>query len=1025
MFNPAVFFVKRWQFTLLIFALLASIGILSFKSIPRAEDPHFPVPVVVVAVAAPGMDALEIERLITDKVEEVIDGLDNLHELKSFSKDGLASVTAQFTWDSDAERKYDQVVREVNAIRPNLPSGIADINILRFRTTNAAFMQIALTSPSLPWRRLEKVADDLRLEIKRQPGVRQVEMWGAPRSEVQVAIRSDRLTELRISPLAIAKALQNRGADSPIGVVHAGTRRFNVKAEGSFSNLNQVANTPVASSQGRVVYVRDVADVSWGTAEPRHLTQYNGQRSMFITVQQKDNIDVIRLTDSLQKRLDDFEHVLPADVTMVRAFVQAENVKRRLNILFRDFGVAVSLVLLTILPLGFRASCIVAISIPLSLLIGLSMMHMIGFSLNQLSIAGFVLSLGLLVDDSIVVTENIARHMRRGERRKAAAISATGEIAVAVLGCTMTLLFAVLPIMFLPEGAGKFVRALAYAIYFTILASFFVSLTIIPFLASRLLPEEKAEEGNKLLQWVNAGIHGIYRPVLKYALDKPRRCVFIIMALCLTSIPMVKVVGVSLFPPSGIPQFLIQVELPEGASFQRTGEVMKKIEGTLDTMRDRALGVDWVMSNVGHGNPQIFYNKPMKRARSNYGELFVQLRGWSEKKSHALLDELRTEFTKIAGARITIVTFTNGPPIDAPISIRVSGHDLDSLRSLSFAIVQQMEQTPGVRDIDNPVRISRTDLNLNVDESKAATLGIPAGSVHQMAAIALSGIPVSRFRDSDGDDYPVTLRLPLSERHELEALREIYLPTERGVAPLSQVTNPHFTSKIPSIDRYNRLRTVTINAYTSTGFLVSKVTNDLFARLDENIKLPPGYFISAGGQAEAQSRNFSGMGSAALLGFFGILMVLILEFGKFRIAMIVLGVIPLGLFGGIYGLLVTGYSLSFIATIGLIALMGIEIKSSILLVDFAERRRERGATLKEAIMEAGEVRFLPVLLTSVTAIFGLMPLALAGSGLFSPLAIVIIGGLITSTFLSRIAIPALYLILARGDSNERSCEQQS
>ena len=332
-----------------------------------------------------------------------------------------------------------------------------------------------------------------------------------------------------------------------------------------------------------------------------------------------------------------------------------------------------------------------------------------------------------------------------------------------------------------------------------------------------------------------------------------------------------------------------------------------------------------------------------------------------------------------------------------------------------------LNDTPGTRDVINPVRIDRTDLNLGIDADKAAARGIPAGLARRVVRMALSGEDAARFRDADGDDYAVTVRLPLSQtqsggRSDLSALDQIYIPSAQGQAtPLSAIASPVLQSSPSMVDRYQKARQVTVVSYTQTGALTSKVTAEALKRIEKQVPLPPGYSLSLGGEAEAQSESFSGLGAAITIAVLGILAVLVLEFGRFRSAIVVAGIIPLGLFGAVTALWLTGNSLSFTATIGIIALIGIEIKNSILLVDFTEQLHREGVGLAEAIEKAGEVRFLPVLLTSVTAIGGLLPLAFERSGLYSPLAIAIIGGLVSSTLLSRIATPVMYWLVARGD----------
>lgn len=1011
------FAVRRWQFTLVAFGLLVMLGLNAFFSVPRSEDPHFPIPIVVIRAVLPGAEPSEMEQLVADPIEDAVDGLDNIDKVESTSLDGAAVIRVHFTWDVDPERKYDQVVREVNAIRGALPAGLARLDIERARTTEVAIVQAALTSDVLPMRRLEKVADRLRERLDRVPGVRQARYYGAPPSEVRVSLDLARLSALKLPATAVSDALKAAGAEAPIGAVQAGDRRFNVKAGGAFRSLDAVKDTPVRAVGGQVVRVRDVAQVAWAQAEPTHLARFNDRRAVFLTVTQKDGQDVAKITANVDKVLDDYEKSLPAGVKLERGFVQARNVEHRLGNLFRDFGIALALVLITLLPLGPRAGLVVMVSIPLSLLIGLSMLQALGFTLNQLSIAGFVLALGLLVDDSIVITENIARRIREGEERTEAAINGTRQIALAVLGCTACLMLAFLPLMALPAGSGAYIRSLPVTVLCTVGASLLVSMTIIPFLASRVLDKHSDPEGNALLRAVNGGIHRFYRPVLHFGLARPWLSLAIMLAICATTLPMLKIIGSSLFPAAETPQFLVRVETPDGSPLARTDRALRFVEARLKAEPD----VTWRASNLGRGNPQIFYNVSQHESATTYAEVFVSLKAWEPGRSDRVLDELREDFSRFPGARISVVTFENGPPIDAPIAVRITGQNLEALKALAARAEAVLKATPGTRDVANPVRLDRTDLDLGVDEGKAAALGVPAGAPRRAARLALSGEETGRFRDPDGDDYAVKVRLPMgsaagADRNALADLSKIYVPTAEGeAAPLGSIASPTLRSSPARIDRFDRERTVTVSSYVQTGFLTAAVTQDALARLERELPMPPGYRLALGGQAEAQSESFAGLGAAIMIAVFGILAVLVLEFQKFRTALVVAGIIPFGLFGAVAALWITGHSLSFTATIGLIALIGIEIKNSILLVDFTEQLRKGGMGLHDAIERAGEVRFLPVLLTSVTAIGGLLPLAMEGSGLYSPLAIAIIGGLVTSTVLSRVATPVMYWLTARGE----------
>ncbi|MFC7335362.1 efflux RND transporter permease subunit [Rhodocista pekingensis] len=1001
------FAVRQWQFMLVLFAMLVAMGVGAFLSIPRAEDPDFPTPIFNVIAVLPGADPLDMEEQVTDPLEDALDGLDDVIKITSRTRDGSTVIHVEFDWNSEPERKYDQVVREVNALRPSLPDGLVRLEVKKVETSLTNFAQVALVSDHASDRELEERATDLKDIIDRIPGIRETEVWGEARTEVRVAVDLGRLAALGIPVSALAEALKAEGAALPLGAVHSGERRFNVKATGDFRNLADIGETTVRAADGRVVKVRDVATVSWAADEPSHITRYNGGRAVLVTANMKPGQNIFDLTARLDAALEGFAATLPDTIRIERGFDQSVNVAHRLSRLFKDFAIALALVLVTLVPLGLRASLVVMLAIPLSLAIGLTLLQAAGFSLNQLTIAGFVLSLGLLVDDSIVVTENIARHLRLGRPREQAAIEGTRQIAVAVLGCTATLMLAFLPLMFLPEGSGKFIKSLPVAVLVTVAASLFVALTIIPFLAGRMLSRHGDPDGNRALRAVMAVIHTVYRPLLHRALERPGLTVLLAAGLFGASLLLVPRIGFSLFPPAGTPQFLVEVDLPDGASRAATQAAVDFVEAELRATPE----VAWFMGNVGHGNPRVYYNVQPREEDPTHGSVLVGLEGWHGEAGVAVLDGLRARLARYPGAQIIVRAFENGPPIEAPIAIRVLGPELDVLKEIAGRVTAAMERTPGTRDIVNPVRLNRTDLNLGVDLEKAGVLGVPAGAIDRAVRLALSGEQVALFRESDGDAFPVVLRLPLGERHELETLGEIYVPAAGGATPLAAATDPRFESGPARIDRYNRERAVTVTAYTATGHNTDGVTTAILAAVAE-IPLPPGYRITAGGEAEARARSFAGLSSAILIAVFGIVAVLILEFRSFSASAVVAGVIPLGIVGGLVALYLAGYTLSFTAMIGFVALIGIEIKNSILLVDFTTQLRRAGVPLKQAIEQAGEVRFLPVLLTSATAIGGLLPLALEESGLYSPLAIVIIGGLVSSTFLSRLVTPAMYLLLA-------------
>ncbi|MGQ0385111.1 MAG: efflux RND transporter permease subunit [Gammaproteobacteria bacterium] len=1024
------FSVRRWQFTLVVFALLIATGLWALSSIPRAEDPTLKFPGSLVVVNYPGADPEDVERLVVDPIEDALAELEDIKRLNSTAMDGLALIEIEFVYGNDPDRKYDEVIREINVVRPTLPADVFSVEIRQFTPGTVNIVQLALVSPDADWRTLKKQAEDLEELIETAPGVRRAETWAFPDPEVRVAIDLERLAGARVTLGQVIAAVQGENASIPGGAVDVGLRRYNLKTSGSYASLEEIGDTVVSAAGGRVVRLRDIAVVDWGAEEERYVGRFNGTRAVFVTASMKDNQNVFAVRDAIYERLPQFEQGLPANIRLEHGFDQSSNVDRRLSRLQFDFAIAIGLVILTLLPLGLRAAGIVMISIPLSLAIGLALLYLVGFSLNQLSIAGFVVALGLLVDDSIVVVENIARHVRQGMPRLEAAIQATDQIWLAVLGCTVTLLLAFVPLLFLPEGAGDFIRSLPAAVLFTILASFFVALSIIPFLASRLLRGGKQREPRQpwlaallargraivdrsdevadgVLGRLMGAIHRIYGPALRWGLARPRATLAAALGVFVLSLLLVPAIGFSLFPTADIPQFRVRIEAPDGASLAETGRALAFVEEQLAATE----GIRWWFSNLGQENPRIYYNVLSRNAAANIAEVFAEVEDYDPVKTERMLDGLRAAFTGYPAARISIHQFENGPPVAAPIEIRVIGPDIGTLRLLAADVERTIASVPGTRDVMNPMRLQRTDLDLGIDTEKAALFGVPAIEADRTVRLAVAGLAAGRYREPDGDEYDITLRLPIGARPTLELLQAVQVSSLSGrQVPLSQISDPEFRTAASIIKRYNRERAVSVTAYPSTGHATDELTRQVMAMLAA-MAWPPGYRWVAAGEVEARNESFSGLGVAMLVAVFGILAVLVLEFGSFRSMLIVFGVVPLGITGGLVALWLTGYTLSFTSMIGLIALVGIEIKNSILLVDFTNRLREQGKPLDDAIAEAGEVRFLPILLTSLTAIGGLTPLAIQGSGLYSPLAIVIIGGLVSSTLLARLVTPVMYKLL--------------
>lgn len=831
-----------------------------------------------------------------------------------------------------------------------------------------------------------------------------------PDQIIRVDLQLDKSAQLNIPVNYIAGALQSEIANIPGGSVNEGSKSFNIKTNGNYRSIDEIKNTVVFSSAGKSIFLKDVANVYFDYSQEKHITRLNGHRAVTVIAALKSGENISKTQTEYLPAIDAFKKTLPANIDLVLHFDQADNVNRRLSGLGKDFLIAIGLVMLTLLPLGSRASLVVMISVPLSLAIGVIIINLLGYSLNQLSIVGFVVALGLLVDDSIVVVENIERWMREGHSRLDATIKSINQIGKAVLGCTVTLIIAFMPLVFMPESSGDFIRSLPMAVISTVFASMIVALTIVPFLSSRLLKPHAHAEGNIFLRGMQKIIHGTYAKLLDKALKHPVVTVIVAGVIFIASLQLIPVIGFSLFPASEKPQFLIDVSAPLQSNIYYTDSITRQLEKELKTIPE----IEYYASNTGKGNPRIYYNVNQQNERSDFAEIFVQLAPETNpKRKIEIIEQLRKRWTPYPGAKVEVKNFEQGQPMISPVEVRLLGDDLDTLRALSAKVEEMLQQTRGTLYVNNPVRNLKSDIRVNINKEKAQTLGVPTVNIGRAVRMSVAGLPVGNFTnpDADGDDYGVVLTTPRSSYPDLNVFNSLFVNNGQGRAiPLSQLANIQLETSPLSINHFNKTRTVSVTSFVQKGYLNDKVINDVIAQMDK-MQLPAGYRYEMGGELEGRNQSFAGFGSIVMVSVFMFIAVLVLQFKTFKSTLIVLSVIPLGIVGAVLALLVTGNSMSFVATIGIVALAGIEVKNTILLVDFTNQLRQEGMALNAAIEKAGEARFLPIILTTLTAIGGLIPIAMSSNPLIAPLAIVMIGGLISSTLLSRIVTPVIYKLM--------------
>ncbi len=1004
------FAVRNYQFTLIIFVLVAVVGLLTLFTMPRSEDPTTHPPQYLVTVIYPGTSPKDMEEQVVKPIENKIYGLENIDKILTTIEDGVAAIQIKFKYGVDVDNKYQEISTEINALKNGeLPKDIYQIKTEKIASSDVKILQVALISNTASAKTLRDRADVLKTNLEKITNLREVKYTGMPEQEIRIDLQLDKLAQLKIPLNLVMGSLQSEAADIPGGSVNLDSKVFNVKTSGKFKNVADVANTIVYNGNGKIIYLKDIALVGYKDGTVNHITRINGQRCILVTAGMKDNVDISQVKKEYTPILDAFTKGLPENIKIIKNFDQADMVTKRLGHLGFDFGLAILLVVITLLPLGFRASLIVMISIPLSLALGLIAMNLLGFSLNQLSIVGLVVALGLLVDDSIVVVENIERWLREGHSRKDAILMGTKQIGAAVVGCTATLVIAFLPLAFLPDIAGEFIRSLPMAIITSVLASMIVALTLVPFIGSKLLKTHTHAEGNYFLRKLQKFLTWSYQGIMPKALRWPKVTIGISIGLSILAFLLFSLAGFKLFPTSEKPMFLVNIKMPLQADIPESDRVTRLIEMELKKHSD----IVYYTSNVGKGNPQIYYNVHQQDIKPDFAQIFVQMDGEaSPNHKTELIKKLRTKFAAFPYAKIEVKDFEQGSPIEANIVVRIFGDDQNVLRSLSFKVEEILRKHPGTFFINNELNANKSDIKITINKEKARTMGVMTSDVDKVIRMAVAGLTVGDYIDDRGDSRNVVITLPKEKFSNLDALKNLYVNNIQGTpVQIDQIANIGFETSPTAINHFNKSRFAKVTSLTKEKVFANDILKDIVPELNK-LKLPPGYYYKLSGEAESEGDALGGnFLSVIILSTFLFIAVLLLQFKTFKGIIIVLSIIPLGVLGGVIFLLLTGNPMSLVSIIGFIGLSGIQVKNSLLLVDFTNQLREEGHSLDEAIHIAGETRFLPVVLTSITAICGLIPIAMNPNPQIAPLAIVLIGGLISSTILSRIVTPVMYKLI--------------
>jgi len=1004
-------------FTAIVLGLMTLLGAMSLWTMPRSEDPQFEGSRVQVVAVYPGASPTDVEALVVDPIEDAVNDLTTVEEIETTIQNGVASSSVEFPSSTDADEAKEKVQRAVSGVRPTLPDGVQALTVDAFRTTDVAIYQAALVSETAPYPVLADAAERLADRLDRIAGIKQAETWAHPDPEVQVALSLERLRETGLSLGRVTRAIQSDAQNVPGGDLEVGPRQFNVQTTGDYASLDEIRSTVVGQSGSQLARLRDVATVERTTEEATHRARFNGQRAVFVTVAQEGGANIFSVKDRIDRVLAETERELPGGVTLHEVFDQSESVADRVNGFFWNLLQGLLLVGgVVLLALGWRTSGIILTAIPLSILITIYGLDMSGFGLQQLSIVGLIIALGLLVDDAIVVTERVTRYRETGMGVRDAILRSMDEVGSALVSTSVTSILAFLPIALIQTGSGKFIRSLPVTVIYALASSLLVTLTLTPLLAAWLgrttVDEEEANENasehrdasdTRVGRMLARLVKGPYQSMLTWALGR-RWIVLGLAVLALAgSVSLVPLIGVSFFPRAEKPQFLVNVTTPEGTSRAATDRAVRHVERWLDGRED----VRRYAANVGRDNPMVYYNATPRRERATVGQIYVE--ATRADAVPRIVSELEAAMADVPGTDYDAEIFKNGPPVEAPVAIKITGPELPELRRLADEVASVIRGTPGTRAVNNPLAARRTDLHVDVDRGRAGVLDVPLSRVDRAVRVAVEGVSVATYRNAEGEERDVVVGL--SGPAQPTTLSRLAVTSASGTeVPLRQIADVELESEPVRIDHYDTERAVTVTADVAPGRSPVEVTQAVVGNLDA-VSLPPAYRTVIGGELEAQDEGFADLLMALIGALLGILAVLVLQFGSVRQAAIILTAIPLSVIGAFPALLLTGYTFSFTGFVGFTSLAGIVVNNATILVDYANQLRSQGHSVVEAVVAASETRFAPILLTTITTIGGVLPLTLSGSSLWGPLGWVIIGGLAVSTLLTLLVVPVLYTLL--------------
>ncbi len=1023
-FNLSEWALGHRSLVLYAMLVLGLFGVLSYAKLGQSEDPPFTFKVMVIRTGWPGATARQVEEQITDKIERKLQEAPNVDVIRSYSKPGESLVFFQMKDSappSAVTETWYQVRKKIGDIRNTLPAGIQGPSF------NDEFGDVygniyALTGAGFSYADLKKYADRIRAELLRVPDVAKVEFFGEQDEKVYIELSNTKLATLGVDVPTIVSALATQNAIAPAGAFETPSDKVYLRTTGDFDSVEAVRETTIRAN-GRLFRLGDIARVQRGYADPpQPKMRFEGQEAFGIGVSMVKGGDIIELGANLDREIDRLRRDLPVGLELAQVTSQPQAVQRSVNEFVRSLAEAVIIVLaVSLLSLGLRTGIVVALSIPLVLAATFLFMRIGDIGLHKISLGALILALGLLVDDAIIAVEMMATKMEQGWDRLRAASFTYSSTAMPMLSGTLVTVAGFLPIATAASSTGEYTRSIFQVTAIALAVSWVAAVVFVPYLGYQLLPDhaQRAAKPSWFRRLLGrpalavsheAGEGAIYRTpfynqlrsVIHWCVAHRGTVLVATIALFAASLLAFRFVPQQFFPASSRPELLVDLRLAEGSSFAATESTAKRFEQVLE----REAGIESYVSYVGQGSPRFYLPLDQQLANANFAQFVILTTGIPERERlRARLIELFDR--DFQGLRANITRLENGPPVGFPVQFRVSGEDIPTVRRYAERVAERMRENPNVSNVQFDWDEKAKVIKVDIDQEKVRLLGLSSQDLSTFLNTSLNGLTVTYYRERD-KLIEVLMRGAIDERAKLSYLQDLAVPTRSGKSvPLSQIATISYGFEDGIVWRRNRLPTITVRANVYGKIQAPAVTAQIEPALAAiKASLPPGYRLETGGAVEDSAKGQKSVAAGFPLFVLVVLTVLMIQLQSFsRVAMVVLTA-PLGLIGVTAFMLLFNQPFGFVAMLGTIALSGMIMRNSVILVDQIDQDIRAGHAPWEAVVEATVRRFRPIVLTAAAAVLAMIPLT--RSAFFGPMAVAIMGGLVVATALTLLFLPALY-----------------